>query len=199
MRNQCIVVMVCAGAAMAQSAQATVVYDGNGGWTGNNALLANAEWADDLHMTDAGTLTNFTVAYTQSTATSLTVRFYTNNATNTDYPGPATLLAEYAGLPISGGGASGTLNYAVPAVDQVMLPIDVWMSVEMSGQINVRLQGSAAIGSSDATRTTVPGFGDYNFSFPGNFPFTVSVDPVPAPATAGLFMTAAVVGLRRRR
>mgnify|MGYP001222472000 CR=1 FL=1 len=199
MRNQCIAVVVCAGAALAQTAAATVVYDGNGGWTGSNALLINAEWADDVHMTDAGTLTRFTIAYTQSTATSGTVRFYTNNATNTDYPGPATLLAEYPGLPMSGGGASGTIDYAVPLALQVDLPADVWMSIETNGQINVRLQGGALVGASDIHRTTVPGFGDYNFDFPGNFPFTVEVDPVPAPATAGLLVTAAIAGLRRRR
>ncbi len=200
MRIRCIAAVACAGAAFAQNASATVVYDGRGGWTGSNAaMFAGTEWADDLHMTDAGTLTSFSFAYTQSLSSSATVRFYTNDATNTIYPGAGTLLATFAGIAVSGGGASGTATFPVPAPLQIALPADVWMSVQFNGQALFNLQSGALVGASDVHRTTVPGNGDYNFDWPGNFPFTVEVDPVPTPATASLLVAGAVVGVRRRR
>ncbi len=184
-----------AALALASSANAEVVYQNNAVGPSNLLFTAGTEIADDVHMTMGGQLSSFSFQYQGIAATSATVRFYPNDAANSINPVPANLIAEFTGISLPGGGATGIKT--VPVVGGPALPADVWMSVEFIGANGgMRQANAASIGWSSTSQFAFPQFDGQRGNYGFNVPLTVEVLPTPG---AGALLAIAGLGLTRRR
>lgn len=129
-------------------AAAGTVYDNTSNWTGSNAVLTGSEWADDLHMTSGGEMSGFQFGYISNGSTSATIRFYANDAANSNLPVSGNdFHTEVVSIP--GGGASGVQTVTLGST--VTVPQHMWMSVQYNGSSGtMRLCTPPTIGTSDA-------------------------------------------------
>lgn len=180
----------------ASASGAIIVYENVAVGPNNLTFSAGTEIADDLHMTMGGQLASFSFQYQGTGATSASVRFYPNDAGNTINPVPGNLIAEFTGISLPGGGASGVRTVTV--VGGPILPEHVWMSVEFGSPFggNMRQANVASVGSSNPAQMAFPQFGGSRTNLGFNLPLTVEI--VPAPGALGL-LGAAGIGLVRRR
>lgn len=190
---------------MAERATADiVVYDNTVNNTFSTGILSGFELADDLHMTSGGSMTSFQFGVVANGSTQATVRFYTNNAGDTIFPGGGSALLHTENVAISST-AFGLVN--VNLNTPVIVPQDIWMSVQFNGTSSaVRLFDPPVIGSSHNNIVVfgvgaggVPGdpFGNGRSSFQAS----VSIaDGVPEPSS-GIVVLMSMFGcaLRRRR
>ncbi|MFW6125072.1 MAG: hypothetical protein ACOC46_02890, partial [Pirellulales bacterium] len=128
-------------------AQATFLYDNTVNDTFSDLILSAAEWADDLHMVSAGNMGAFEFGFNANGATSATVRFYTNDSTNSILPGAGSSLLHTEVVSLPGGSAAGLKH--VDLTTSVALPQDIWMSVQFNGSsASMPMYNPPVVGSS---------------------------------------------------
>jgi hypothetical protein len=135
-------------APFAADSRAEVVYDNTLSWTFSNGVLSGAEWADDVHLTAGGMMSSFTFGYISNGSSQATVRFYVNDAANSQKPVAGThFYAKTVGIP--GGGSSGLMTVTVSP--PVPVGQDLWMSIQFNaGSGAIQLHNPPVIGSSNA-------------------------------------------------
>jgi hypothetical protein len=176
-----------------------VVYDNTVNNTGSTGVLFGFELADDLHMTSGGNMTSFQFGVVANGSTQATVRFYTNNAGDSIWPGSGSSLLHTETVAISST-AFGlqTVNLNTP----VAVPQDMWMSIQFNnsnGQI--RLFDPPVVGSSH-NNIVIFGVGGAPSDPFGNgrssFQASVSIaDAVPEPS-AGFVMFLSIIACTHR-
>lgn len=130
----------------ASASAGTIVYDNTINNTFSTGLLSGNELADDLHMTSGGNMTAFQFGVIANGSTQATVRFYTNDATDSIWPGNGSVLlhTEVVAIAAAEFGLK-TVNLAAA----VAVPKDLWMSVQFNGiSGSVRLFDPPVVGTS---------------------------------------------------
>jgi hypothetical protein len=133
-------------ATTASVVEATMVYNNTSNNTGSTGVLSGFEMADDVHMVSGGNMNSFQFGIVSNGTTQATVRFYTNNATDTIWPGNGSSLLHTEVVAVSSS-AFGlvTVNLGSP----VTVPQDLWVSLQFNNTSgSVRLFSPPTIGSS---------------------------------------------------
>jgi hypothetical protein len=129
-------------------ARTEIVYDNTPNWTLSNGILSGAEWADDVHLTKGGQMSEFSFGFVSNGSTQATIRLYTNNAANSPIPTAGTHFYSKT-VAIPGGGSSGTQTVVLPT--PVAVPPHLWMSIQFNGGSGaVPLNSPPVVGSSSS-------------------------------------------------
>ena len=124
----------------------TIVYDNTVNTDFSTGVLSGFELADDLHMTSGGNMTAFQIGVISNGSSQVTVRFYTNDATDSIWPGNGSVLlhTEFVALTAAEFGLK-TVNLAAA----VAVPQDLWMSVQYNSTSgSARLFDPPVVGTS---------------------------------------------------
>ena len=195
-----MLVLVCGG--LATPARAALIYDntvtpepGGGSFSVSGDMFL---WYDDAHLMSAGDMTEFSFRYIANGATEATFSFYTNDATNSFWPGMGSELIHTEVVALSGASGLQTVPLATP----VPLPQDIWMSIQFDGGSGaVPLYTPAAVGSSDPNEVVVLGSkGPFAGMGTSSFPFRIATADAPEPMTVLLLVPGMLLlGLAGRR
>ena len=148
-------------------------------------------------------MTEFSFRYIANAATEATFYFYTNDATNSFWPGMGSDLIHTEVVELSGASGLQTVSLATP----VTLPQDIWMSIQFDGGSGaVPLYTPADVGSSDPDALVVVGSTGVGLKGPfagagiSSFPFRIATADAPEPVTVLLLLPGMLLlGLAGRR